>query len=274
MLFQLTRRTYRRWSQPGISDTVHAARSLFVPELLLLSATNNNTNSTEKTKKQKTAQSTGASIHDIIDNLRQFLAKKASAVNPRGQSIVLAGTCNLPKEMTNGYRGQLALPTAMQLDERILVFTGPENKEAALRCGADIVGGDELIGDVLEGRLQFDRVVATTDQLSVVTRLARFLGPKGMMPSAKTGTLTTDLPAALRQLRATVPFRLEKFSGIFNVPVAKTTMSDKQIADNVSSALTHIVGVGQSAVKKGSFIKQVHLVTHHGFTMQISPSEY
>jgi large subunit ribosomal protein L1 len=115
----------------------------------------------------------------------------------------------------------MALPTPIQLDEKILVFTVPENKELAVRSGADIVGGEELLNDLLENRLSFDRVVATTDMVPLVTKLARILGPRGLMPSVKTGTLTTDLSKALSDIRSKVPFRIEKFTGVFNVPVAK-----------------------------------------------------
>lgn len=268
------KRSYRRWAQPGISDSVMAARLLFVPDQLAIK-----TMDKVSTKSKSPSHSTGYTLSDILHQLRLFLTKKP--INPLGQSIVLAGTCNLAKEMTNGYRGILSLPTPIQLDERILVFTGPDQRELALKCGADIAGGDELIADVQEGKLQFDRVLATTDQLGVVTKLARILGPRGLMPSVKTGTLTTDLVTALKQLRSTVPFRLEKVTGIFNIPIAKTTMTDKEVEENVKAALEYILSVGESSSvvaggkkKKAVFIKQVHVVSHHGFSVQLAPLEY
>ena len=119
----------------------------------------------------------------------------------------------------------LQLPTPIQLDERVLVFTGPENRERALRAGADIVGGDERLNDLLEDRLKFDRVIATTDMVSLVTKLARVLGPRGLMPSLKTGSLTNDVEKALFDIRTNVPFRIEKFTGLFNIPIAKVHLS-------------------------------------------------
>jgi large subunit ribosomal protein L1 len=115
----------------------------------------------------------------------------------------------------------MALPTPIQLDEKILVFTSPENKELALTSGADIVGGEELVNDLLENKLSFDRVIATTEMVPLVTKLARVLGPRGLMPSVKTGSLTTDLQKALRDIRSNVPYRIEKFTGVFNIPIAK-----------------------------------------------------
>lgn len=121
----------------------------------------------------------------------------------------------------------MELPVPMQLDTRILVFAGsPEQRDAALRAGADIAGGDELLNDLLEDRLQFDRVIAHLDALPLVTRLARVLGPRGLMPSTKTGTLTADLEAALRDARTRVAYRVEKFTGLFNIPVARVSSSN------------------------------------------------
>ena len=115
----------------------------------------------------------------------------------------------------------MRLPVQMQLSQRILVFTTPDKFEVARERGGDIVGGEELMPDILEGRLKFDRCIATTNMLPLVTKLARYLGPLGLMPNVKTGTLTNDVEKALEDARANVPYKIEKFTGVFNVPVAK-----------------------------------------------------
>ena len=199
----------------------------------------------------------------------------------------------------NGLKGTLRLPTPMQLKEKILVLCSGADRQSAMReAGADIVGSEDVVSDIQEGLLtDFDRVIATVDMAGVVTsKLARILGPRGLMPSVKSGTLTDDPLTALRMLRSTVPFRIEKQTGIFNIPVARLSMDAAQWETNIRAAIAHIImlGTGQATAtgdqpvspalttpqtqtsrkRQKGFIERVSVVSHGGFSMLLNRSEY
>lgn len=205
-------RGFKRWEEAGVAEAISRARSTFISQTL---------SQASNPGALKGGKVLGSAVSEIVYELKRFIDTRKN----KEQSVVVSGTCKLARENTNGLKGMMALPVPLDLSKRILVFTGPEGQEAARRNGADIVGAEDLVPQLLEDKLQFDWCIASTDQLQLVTKLARILGPKGLMPSAKAGTLTNDIARALKDARTHVPYRIEKFSGNFNIPVAKVRTS-------------------------------------------------
>ena len=156
-------------------------------------------------------------------------------------------------------RGAVVLPHGTGKTVRILVFAKDAKAEEAKAAGADFVGGDELIPKIQnEGWLDFDVVVATPDMMGVVGRLGRVLGPKGLMPNPKAGTVTMDVTKAINDIKAgKIEYRLDK-TNIIHVPIGKASFTEEQLADNFHALLDAIIKAKPSALK-GTYLKSVVL---------------
>ena len=154
---------------------------------------------------------------------------------------------------------------------RILVFAKDAKAEEAKAAGADFVGGDELIPKIQnEGWLDFDVVVATPDMMGVVGRLGRVLGPKGLMPNPKAGTVTMDVTKAINDIKAgKIEYRLDK-TNIIHVPVGKASFTEEQLADNFQTLIDAINKVRPAAVK-GQYLKSVTLTSTMGPGVKVNP---
>ncbi|MDD6435182.1 MAG: 50S ribosomal protein L1 [Clostridiales bacterium] len=161
-------------------------------------------------------------------------------------------------------RGAVVLPHGPGQKVRILVFCRENKMEEAKAAGADYVGGEELIPRIQnEGWLDFDVVVATPDMMGVVGRLGRVLGPKGLMPNPKAGTVTMDLTKAVNEIKAgKIEYRLDK-TNIIHVPVGKASFSEEQLTENFSALMEAIIKARPAAVK-GQFLKSVTLTSTMG----------
>ena len=161
-------------------------------------------------------------------------------------------------------RGAVVLPHGTGKKVRILVFCRENKMEEAKAAGADYVGGEELIPRIQnEGWLDFDVVVATPDMMGVVGRLGRVLGPKGLMPNPKAGTVTMDLTKAVNEIKAgKIEYRLDK-TNIIHVPVGKASFSEEQLTENFSALMEAIIKARPAAVK-GQFLKSVTLTATMG----------
>ena len=161
-------------------------------------------------------------------------------------------------------RGAVVLPHGTGKKVRILVFCRENKMEEAKAAGADSVGGEELIPRIQnEGWLDFDVVVATPDMMGVVGRLGRVLGPKGLMPNPKAGTVTMDLTKAVNEIKAgKIEYRLDK-TNIIHVPVGKASFSEEQLTENFSALMEAIIKARPAAVK-GQFLKSVTLTSTMG----------
>ena len=145
-----------------------------------------------------------------------------------------------PKQTDQNVRGSVALPHGIGKSVRVAVFAQGENAEKARAAGADIVGADDLAQQIKGGTMDFDVALATPDMMGVVGPLGRVLGPRGLMPSPRSGTVTTDIASAVREFKAgKVEFRNDK-GGNVAVPVGKLAFSEEELADNINAFLNYL----------------------------------
>ena len=168
-------------------------------------------------------------------------------------------------------RGAVVLPHGTGKTVRILVFAKDAKAAEAEAAGADYVGGMELIEKIQkENWFEFDVVVATPDMMGVVGRIGRVLGPKGLMPNPKAGTVTMDVAKAIKEIKAgKIEYRLDK-TNIIHVPLGKASFTDEQIADNFQT-LIDAINKARPAAVKGQFLKSVVLSSTMGPSVKINP---
>ena len=161
-------------------------------------------------------------------------------------------------------RGAVVLPHGTGKTARVLVFAKNAKADEALAAGADFVGAEELVPKIQnEGWLDFDVVVATPDMMGVVGRLGRVLGPKGLMPNPKAGTVTMDVTKAIQEIKAgKIEYRLDK-TNIIHVPIGKASFTEEQLADNFQTLIDAINKVKPAAVK-GQYLKSVTIAPTMG----------
>ena len=168
-------------------------------------------------------------------------------------------------------RGAVVLPHGTGKKVRILVFAKDAKAEEAKAAGADYVGGDELIPKIQnENWFEFDVVVATPDMMGVVGRLGRVLGPKGLMPNPKAGTVTMDVTKAINDIKAgKIEYRLDK-TNIIHVPIGKASFTEEQLSDNFQTLIDAIVKARPSTLK-GQYLKSVVIAPTMGPGVKINP---
>ena len=168
-------------------------------------------------------------------------------------------------------RGAVVLPHGTGKSVRVLVFARDAKAEEAKAAGADYVGAEELIPKIQnEGWFEFDKVVATPDMMGVVGRLGRVLGPKGLMPNPKSGTVTPDVTKAVNELKAgKVEYRLDK-TNIIHVPIGKASFSEEQLSDNFQT-LIGAIQKARPAALKGQFLRSVTVAPTMGPGIKINP---
>ena len=168
-------------------------------------------------------------------------------------------------------RGAVVLPHGTGKTVRILVFAKGVKADEAQAAGADFVGAEELIPKIQnEGWFEFDVVVATPDMMGVVGRLGRVLGPKGLMPNPKAGTVTMDVTKAINDIKAgKIEYRLDK-TNIIHVPIGKASFTEEQLADNFQTLIDAIIKAKPAAVK-GQYLKSVTLTSTMGPGVKINP---
>ena len=171
-------------------------------------------------------------------------------------------------------RGAVVLPHGTGKTVKVLVFAKGDKVNEAEAAGADYVGGDELIPKIQnEGSLDFDVVVATPDMMGVVGRLGKVLGPKGLMPNPKAGTVTMDVTKAINDIKAgKIEYRLDK-SNIIHCPIGKASFSEEQLKDNYNALIEAILKAKPSALK-GQYLKSVTLSTTMGPGVKINTAKY
>ena len=168
-------------------------------------------------------------------------------------------------------RGAVVLPHGTGKKVKVLVFAKGDKVEEAQAAGADYVGGQELVPKIQnEGWLDFDVVVATPDMMGVVGRLGRVLGPKGLMPNPKAGTVTMDVTKAVNDIKAgKIEYRLDK-TNIIHVPVGKASFTEEQLADNFHTLMGAIVKA-KPAAAKGQYLRSVTITSTMGPGIKLNP---
>ena len=176
-----------------------------------------------------------------------------------------------PKKADQAIRSTVNLPHGTGKTARVLVFANGANADAARAAGADIVGGDELIDEVSKGRLDFDAVVATPDLMGKGGRLGKVLGPRNLMPNPKTGTVTTDVTKAVKDIKGgKVEFRIDKNSNLHFI-IGKASFTAQQLAENYAAALDEI-NRSKPNSSKGRFIKRAVVSTTMGPGINVDPN--
>ena len=171
-------------------------------------------------------------------------------------------------------RGAVVLPNGTGKTVKVLVFAKGDKINEAEAAGADYVGGDELIPKIQnDGWLDFDVVVATPDMMGVVGRLGKVLGPKGLMPNPKAGTVTMDVTKAINDIKAgKIEYRLDK-SNIIHCPIGKVSFTEEQLTENMNALMEAIQKAKPSALK-GQYLKSVTLTTTMGPGVRVSVAKY
>jgi large subunit ribosomal protein L1 len=177
-----------------------------------------------------------------------------------------------PKHSDQMVRGTVVLPHGLGKSKRVIVIATGEKVREAEEAGADFCGGEELVQKIQEGWTDYDAVIATPDMMKSAGRLGKVLGPRGLMPNPKTGTVTFDIAKAVREIKAgKVEFRVDK-AGIVHAAVGKISFDAKKLAENAQALLGAVVKA-KPAVAKGKYVKKVTLTSTMGPGILINESE-
>ena len=161
-----------------------------------------------------------------------------------------------PRHADQMVRGTVVLPHGLGRSKRVLVIANPDGQRTAQDAGADVVGGDEIVDRIQGGWMEFDAVVATPDMMRSVGKLGRILGPRGLMPNPKTGTVTVDVAKAVGEIKAgKVAYRVDK-AGVVHAPIGKTSFAAEKLVEN-AHALALSVIKAKPVAAKGKYVKSV-----------------
>ena len=197
---------------------------------------------------------------------------KANASAKFDETVEIAMNLGVdPRHADQMVRGVVSLPNGTGKSVRVAVFARDEKAEEAKSAGAEIVGAEELAEDIQKGEMNFDRVIATPDMMAVVGRLGKVLGPRGLMPNPKLGTVTADVAQAVKDAKGgQVEFRVEK-EGIIHAGVGKASFSEGALVQNIQ-ALTDAVNKAKPSGAKGTFMKQVTISSTMGPGVKVDVS--
>ena len=214
-----------------------------------------------------------------IDNTKVYTADDAIKLAKEIKSAKFDETVDLafklgvdPRHADQMIRGAIALPAGTGKNVRVVVITSGAKITESEAAGADFVGGEDIINKIAAGWLDFDRVIASPDMMSKLGKVARLLGPRGLMPNPKLGTVTVDVASAVKEQKAgKVEYRTEK-NGIIHVPIGKTSFTVEQLKQNYTTVLTAIVRAKPTSAK-GTFIKSLTISTTMGPGIKIDSVE-
>src|SRR5213082_4157242 len=208
-------------------------------------------------------------LYSPLDAIK--LAKQTSTVkfDPTVEVAMRLGVD--PRKADQMVRGTVNLPHGTGKTVRVIAFAAGEKAAEAEAAGADAVGTDELVARIQGGWLDFDAAVATPDQMAKIGRIARILGPRGLMPNPKTGTVTMDVTKAVQDIKGgKITFRVDKHANLHLI-IGKASFSDTQLIDNYAAVLDEIVRSKPSAAK-GKYLKKIFLATTMGPGIPVDPN--
>ena len=175
-----------------------------------------------------------------------------------------------PKKTDQMVRGTVVLPHGTGRKVRVLAFAKGQKEKEAWDAGADIVGGEDLVEKISKGWLEFDKAIATPDMMGLVSKLGKILGPRGLMPNPKVGTVTFDLERAIREIKAgKVEFRVEK-AGVIHVPAGKVSFGFDRLLENIKNILETILRA-KPPTSKGIYLRSIGLSTTMGPGIKVDP---
>lgn len=177
-----------------------------------------------------------------------------------------------PRHADQMVRGSVVLPHGIGKSVRVLVFAKGEKAKEAIEAGADYVGDEDLIKKIQDGWLEFDKAVATPDMMPAVSKLGKILGPRGLMPSTKTGTVTFDIAKAVRDIKAgKVDFKVDR-AGVVHAPVGKVSFGEKKILENLAAFFDALIKAKPPAAK-GQYIRGITISTTMGPGIKVDPND-
>ncbi len=177
-----------------------------------------------------------------------------------------------PRKADQVVRGTVNLPHGTGKQVRVVVFAAGDKAAEALEAGADEVGTDELVARIQEGWLEFDAAIATPDQMAKIGRIARILGPRGLMPNPKTGTVTMDVAKAVSDIKGgKIAFRVDRQSNL-HVIIGKASFSEEQLVDNYAAVIDEVMRL-KPTTAKGRYLKKVVVSTTMGPGIPVDPSQ-
>jgi large subunit ribosomal protein L1 len=208
--------------------------------------------------------------HSLRDGLEAMLGANFAKFDETAEVALNLGVD--PRHADQNVRGAVSLPHGTGADVRVIVFAKGEKEAEASEAGADEVGAEELAKRIQDGWLEFDRVIATPDMMSVVGRLGRVLGPRGLMPNPKVGTVTQDVGKAVEEQKAgKIEFRVDK-NGIIHAPFGKVSFGVDKLYDNLVAILDVILKARPQS-SKGTYLKKVSVSTTMGPGIRLDPTD-
>jgi len=212
-----------------------------------------------------------AEMHDIGEAIKLV---KGHATSKFDETVEIAINLGVdPRHADQMVRGVCNLPSGSGRNVRVAVFAKGVKADEAREAGADIVGAEDLAETVQQGEIAFDRAIATPDMMPLVGRLGKILGPRGLMPNPKVGTVTTDVAAAVGQAKGgAVEFRVEK-AGIVQGGVGKVSFADEDLANNIR-AFVAAVQAAKPAGAKGTYMKRISLSSTMGVGVKVDPASF
>ena len=209
------------------------------------------------------------------DNIQEAMALVKSMTTTKfDASVDVAVRLGVdPRHADQMVRGAAVLPHGLGKTVRVVVFASGEKEKEAREAGADFVGADDLVQKISEGWFEFDKVIATPDMMGKVGRLGRVLGPRGLMPNPKVGTVTTDVARAIQETKAgRVEFRVER-AGIIHAPIGRASFDADKLADNFNALLEVLVKL-KPATTKGTYVKSVTVSSTMSPGVKIDPTKF
>ena len=224
-----------------------------------------------KKRAQALAKVDREKAYPVQAGIELMLETKAAKFDETAEVAINLGVD--PRHAEQNVRGAIVLPHGTGKSVRVVVFAKGDKEREAREAGADEVGGDDLAKRINEGWLEFERVIATPDMMNVVGRLGRVLGPRGLMPNPKVGTVTFDVGRAVREQKAgKIEFRVDK-AGIVHVPFGKASFGAEKLRENLHAVLEAIVKA-KPASAKGNYLKKVSISTTMGPGIKVDTGAY
>jgi large subunit ribosomal protein L1 len=207
--------------------------------------------------------------HDVAEAVESAINSSYAKFDETVDMAVRLGVD--PRHADQMVRGTVVLPNGLGKEVKVLVFAKGEKETEAKEAGADFVGGDDMVQKIQEGWFGFDKAVATPDMMGTVGKIGRLLGPRGLMPNAKTGTVTQDVSKAVNELKAgKIDFRVEK-TGIVHAPMGKVSFGAEKLVQNIAAFLETILRL-KPASSKGAYLRTIAISTTMGPGIKIDPN--